>query len=95
MLPYIGKMMQKRLVAKALTERLGAGKQAEVILAWMADEFHYNKTSNVSNDPIHLSFNEGRRSAFLEIIKMMKTDLSELNRLIDDGQAAINKESEE
>lgn len=58
-------------------------KDGEAVLQYLLKDLGFF-TSNYSSDPHVMSYNEGRRSVAIQLIKMMRTDLDKVKEMLND-----------
>jgi hypothetical protein len=75
---------KKKAVTKAY-RRLFDSEDGTMVLEDMCKMCNFN-ASTFSNDPLEMAFNEGKRSIILRIMRVLKSDPTELFKLIEDNQ---------
>lgn len=81
---------QSRAVARAVDYKnvFGSGQGKRVLLDLMKEHSMLSPTIRVKIDPIELAFNEGARNVCLRILKLMKVDVAQLEKLMEDAENA-------
>jgi len=78
----------ERVLARASDYKnvFGSGQGKRVLLDLMKEHHIMSPTISAKVDSHDLAFNEGARNVVLRILKIMKTDLSQIEKLMEDAE---------